>query len=128
MIIQWILVLGLGLSLVYSVLQRGKSRLVRYPIAITSVAGIYFVLFPSQTNALAEWMGVGRGADLILYCWIVISLVVSVNLQFRILSLQEITTELTRELALRAPRELQTPGRAFESKADQPPVRVPPES
>ena len=105
MIIQWILVLGLGLSLVYSVLQRGKSRLVRYPITITSLAGIYFVLFPAQTNGIADWMGVGRGADLVLYCWIVISLVVSVNLQFRILSLQEIATELTRELALRSPRK-----------------------
>jgi hypothetical protein len=52
-------------------------------------------------------MGVGRGADLVFYCWIVISLIVSVNLQFKILNLQEMTTELTRELALRAPREPQ---------------------
>jgi len=122
MIIQWILVFGLGLSLIYSVLQRGKSRLVRYPIAITSIAGIYFVLFPSQTNSIAQWMGVGRGADLVLYCWIVISLVVSVNLQFRILSLQETTTELTRELALRSPREpRKNPGLADAEVESAPP-------
>lgn len=107
MIIQWLLVLGLAMSLFYAVLQQGKSRLVRYAIAATSISGIYFVLFPEQTNELAKWMGVGRGADLVLYCWIVISLVVSVNLQFKILNLQETATELTRELALRAPREPQ---------------------
>ena len=107
MIIQWILVLGLVLSLFYAVLQRGKSRLISNAIAATSIAGIYFVLFPAQTSELARWMGVGRGADLVFYCWIVISLVVSVNLQFKILGLQEMVTVLTRELALRAPREPQ---------------------
>lgn len=105
MIIQWVLVSGLLLFLFYALLQRGKSRLVNLAIAVTSIAGIYFVLFPDQTNELARWMGVGRGADLILYCWLVISLIVSVNLQFKIMGLQEMLTDLTRELALRAPRE-----------------------
>ncbi len=107
MIIQWVLSLGLVLCLFYAFMQRGKSKLVSFAIAATSIAGIYFVLFPEETNELAKWMGVGRGADLVFYCWIVISLIVSVNLQFKILNLQEMTTELTRELALRAPREPQ---------------------
>ena len=119
MIIQWILVLGLGLCLFYAVLQHGKSRLVRYAIAATSIAGIYFVLFPAQTNELAAWMGVGRGADLVFYCWIVISLVVSVNLYFKIQSLQEVATELARELALRAPREQQAIQKAHGSESEQ---------
>ena len=118
MIIQWVLVLGLMLCLFYAFLQRGKSRLVSFAITATSIAGIYFVLFPAQTSELAKWMGVGRGADLVFYCWIVISLVVSVNLQFKILSLQEMATELTRELALRAPREPQDVQDAHESKAE----------
>jgi hypothetical protein len=105
MIIQWILVIGLLLFLFYALLQRAKSRWVNMAIALTSVTGIYFVMFPEQTNEIAKWMGVGRGADLILYCWLVISLIVSVNLQFKIMGLQEMMTELTRELALRAPRE-----------------------
>jgi hypothetical protein len=105
MIIQYVLIFGLSLSLLYAVLQRRKSRLVSIIISLASVVGIYFVLFPEQTNELAHWMGVGRGADLILYCWLVISLIVSMNLQFKILNLQEMLTELTRELALRAPRQ-----------------------
>ena len=104
MIIQWILVVWLLLCLFYAFLQRGKSKFVSYAIAGTSIVGIYFVLLPTHANELAQWMGVGRGADLVFYCWIVISLIVSMNLHFKILNLQEMVTELTRELALRAPR------------------------
>lgn len=104
MIIQWILVLGLSLCFFYAYLQRKKSRLISLAIAATSIAGVCFVLLPEFTTVLAKWLGVGRGADLILYCWIVISLIVSVSLQFKILDLQAIVTELTREMALRSPR------------------------
>lgn len=105
MIIQWILVTGLLFFLFYALLRRTKSRFVNAAIATTSIAGIYFVLFPEQTNDIARWMGVGRGADLILYCWLVISLIVSVILQFKIMSLEEMMTELARELAMCTPRE-----------------------
>lgn len=104
MIIQWILIIGLVLALSYAFLQRRKSRLVSSLITGTSFAGIYFVLFPDQTTELAHLLGVGRGADLVTYCWIMISLVISLNLQFKILHLHGVVTELTRELALRAPR------------------------
>ena len=102
MIIQVILTLGLVLCLTYAFLQRQKSRLVSLTISIISNAGIYFVLVPERTNDLAHLVGVGRGADLILYCWLVISLVVSVNLQFKILRLQGLITELARAIALQA--------------------------
>ena len=104
MIIQWILIAGLLLALGYAVLQRRKSRMVSLTIAMISLAGIYFVVFPDDTSRLAHLMGIGRGADLVFYCWIVINLVVCVNLQFKILNLQELVTELTREIAVRTPR------------------------
>lgn len=103
MIIQFILVVGLLLCLFYAYLQRGKSRLVASIIFMTAVVGIYFVIFPGKTTSIATFLGVGRGTDLIFYCWLVIGLVISMNLQFKILELQEITTELTRELAIRDP-------------------------
>lgn len=100
MIITIILIVGLLFTLAYAIVQRHRSRMVSMTIAGTSLAGIIFVLFPGATQALAELVGVGRGADLILYCWIVISLAVSVNLHFRMLNLQGAVTALTRELAL----------------------------
>ncbi len=104
MIIQWILIAGLVLALIYAFLQRKKSRLVSGMIAVISITGVYLVLYPDRTTELAHFLGVGRGADLVTYCWIMISLVISLNLQFKILHLHGVVTELTRELALRNPK------------------------
>lgn len=104
MIIQVLLTLGLLLCLLYAFVQRHKSRLVSFLISIVAVAGIYFVLFPDKTSELAHLVGVGRGADLVMYCWLVISLIISLNLQFKIFALQGLITELAREIALLTPR------------------------
>lgn len=86
-------------------MQRQQSRLLSKAISIVTLTGIYLVLFPEQTNALAHFVGVGRGADLVLYCWLVISLIVSMYLQLQILQLQRLITELARELALQGARQ-----------------------
>jgi len=39
MIIQWVLSVGLVLCLFYAFMQRGKSKLVSFAIAATSIAG-----------------------------------------------------------------------------------------
>jgi hypothetical protein len=103
MIIQFILCTGLLFTLFYAYLQRLKSRIVSLLIMLVSVGGVVVVLFPNASNTFASLVGIGRGADLIIYCWIVISLLVCVNLQFKILQIHQNLTALTRELALRAP-------------------------
>jgi len=103
MIIQAVLFLGLTLCFAYAFLQRKKSSLISMSLCIISTLGIYFVIFPDSTTTIANFVGVDRGTDLILYCWVVISLLVSVNLQFNILSLRQNITQLTRELALHTP-------------------------
>ena len=105
MIIQVILVGGLFLSLLYGIIQRQKSRLLSNAISLVSVIGMFFVAFPERTTQLAHFVGVGRGADLILYCWLVISIIVSMHLHLQILQLQEFITELARELALQTVRQ-----------------------
>ena len=104
MIMQVLLISSLLLCLLYALMQRQQSRLLSKAISIVTLTGIYLVLFPEQTNALAHFMGVGRGADLILYCWLVISLIVSMYLQLQSLQLQRLITELARELALQSAR------------------------
>ena len=100
MIIQVLLICGLLLCLLYAFMQSQKSRLLSKAILIVALTGIYLVLFPEHTNALAHFVGVGRGADMVLYCWLVISIIVSMNLQLQILQLQRFITELAREIAL----------------------------
>ena|ERR1022692_4139241 len=102
MIIQVILILGLLFCLIYAFLQRQKSRLVSMLITLVGLAGIYFVLIPERATELAHLVGIGRGADLVLYCWLVISLIISLNLQFKIFWLQGLITDLAREISLQA--------------------------
>jgi hypothetical protein len=101
MIIQVVLVAGLLLCIGYAVMQRGKAPFVSLSIALVSICGIVFVLAPGLTDMVAKLAGVGRGADLVIYCWIVITFIILINLQFKILSLQGLVTELAREIALR---------------------------
>lgn len=103
MIIQAILTFGLSICLIYAFLQRNKSRNISLAIAGVAIAGIFFVLTPGLTDRIAQIVGVGRGADLVLYCWLVISLIISINLQFKILGLQSHITVLAREITLRSP-------------------------
>ena len=119
MIIQFILCAGLGFALFYAYLQRRKSSKISLAIVVVSAAGIIAVLSPSLSNDVAHAVGVGRGADLVVYCWIVITLLVSVNLQFKILLVQQNVTTLTRELALRAPVQPDAPssGAAMKGQA-----------
>ena len=105
MIIQVILITGLLLSLSYGIIQRQKSRLLSNAISLVSVLGMFFVAFPERTTQLAHFVGVGRGADLILYCWLVISIIASMHLHIQILQLQELMTEVAREIALQAVRQ-----------------------
>jgi len=104
MIIQIVLIAGLLLSLLYGIVQRQRSWLLSNAIAIVSLSGIYLVVFPERTNQVAHLVGVGRGADLILYCWLVISIIVSMHLHLQILHVQELITEVARELALTGAR------------------------
>lgn len=45
-------------------------------------------------------LGVGRGADLVLYIWTAASILVLANVHFRLRTLQAKVTILTRELAI----------------------------
>jgi small membrane protein len=104
MIIQIILAVALLLSISYAFTQRNKSRFIANIIFVTAIGGLFLVLFPGYSSVLAGYVGVGRGADLVFYCWIAISFLVSVNLQFRILGLQQDIVKLTRALAIHTAR------------------------
>jgi hypothetical protein len=86
--------------LVYAWSEQGRVPLVAACTIIAAAAGLYFVWFPSQANRLADLVGVGRGADLVLYLWVLISLLILFNLHLKLRSQMELITQLARELAL----------------------------
>lgn len=100
MIIKLILsaaLMGIGL---YALSQRRATRLFHGFMIFMVATGAYFVWFPDHATDIANVLGVGRGTDLLLYCWVVISLLLIVSLHLRLRRQRTLITELARHVAL----------------------------
>lgn len=100
MIIQFFLSILLATVAVFAGLQRTSTRIVRWVLLATVAVGFFFVWAPEQSMALARRVGITRGADLIFYTWVVLSLGLLVFLYLKIVRLSRMVTELARALAL----------------------------
>ncbi|HEY0708379.1 MAG TPA: DUF2304 domain-containing protein [Polyangia bacterium] len=81
-----------------------SSRIVALGLIGTSAIGACLVWAPEISNQIAEFMGVGRGADLIFYTYITVSFLMILNLSLKLRHQHEITTRLVRYLAVRDAR------------------------
>lgn len=71
-IIQLILTLSI-LLILWSYVRHFKSQLTsKILFSILFVTGIVAVIFPEITNVIANYVGVGRGADLLLYITVIV--------------------------------------------------------
>ena len=104
MIIQAGLIFILAILAAYALSQRRRAPVVGVLIFCSAITGIGLVLFPEVTNYVAHRVGLGRGADLIFYLFIVIALAGIFNLHLRIRSNAEVITELARSIALTSAR------------------------
>ena len=100
MIAQVVLSLLLGIVLLYAWAQYRRSPIVTVLSCAVSLIGFYFVWLPSHATRVAEFVGIGRGADLVLYVWACISLVVLLNLHLKLRTQHELLTQLARSIAL----------------------------
>ncbi len=109
--IQFILIILL-VGLVWLYLSRLRSRLVdRLIVVFFGVVGCVMVLLPDTTSTIAHWLGVGRGADLLLYLGLLGLTFVCFLLFSRQREMQASITELARAMAIqnaRRPEEKQT--------------------
>jgi hypothetical protein len=100
MMIKGILILGFMIILSYALSQRRRSRFVASAMVIIVIVGVVSVMYPELTGDVAHAVGVGRGADLILYCFVLATLVAILNLHLRLRAVLEMTTNVTRAVAL----------------------------
>ena len=100
MIAQVILTTLLCVIVLYAWRECRRSPVVAALSFVVAVSAIYLVWTPSHASDLAHWAGVGRGVDLIIYVWVVISLLVMFNLHLKLRSQLELITELARWIAL----------------------------
>jgi hypothetical protein len=121
MIAQALLSILLALVLLHGWTQFRRSPLIAATSIVAGLAGLYLVWAPAHTTAVAAFVGIGRGVDLILYLWVCISLNLLLSLHLKQRLQQETITKLARAMALAhpvvAPPEL--------IKADDPPRLVP---
>ena len=103
MLSQWILAIALvlvGLYLLKARKSASQQAIRRLFIILALVAGFVAVLFPNYTTLVASYLGIGRGADLLLYAFVVFSLFYVVHQYRRQLWQEKVTTDLARALTL----------------------------
>ena len=103
MLSQWILVAAfvfVGFYLLKARRNSNQQAIRRLFIVIALIAGLLAVLFPHYTNVLAALVGVGRGADLLLYAFVVFGLFYAVYQYRRQLWQEKVNTDLARALTL----------------------------
>jgi hypothetical protein len=105
MTMQVILLSALAVLVGYALAQHRRSPLVSFSIMGTCAVGAILVIFPDDANLIAHELGVGRGADLIFYVFILIALSAIFNLHLRLRAASEVSTELARAIALLSARQ-----------------------
>ena len=97
MIAQLLLTAFLALVLVYAWSAHRTVPIIGLLASGAALAGLYFVWVPEHATALAAFVGIGRGSDLILYTWVVISLL---NLHLKLRRQLDMITRLARAVAI----------------------------
>jgi hypothetical protein len=89
--------------ILYAQTQKRVTYLLSEVTSLASIAGLVLIWKPELANVLARWVGIGRGADLILYCFVVLGMIVTLNVHLRVSSQLAMITELARSIALASP-------------------------
>lgn len=100
MVMQFVLIAALCMTMAYALRQQSRAPLVSVAVIVFGLLGVACVLMPEVTTKLAQLLGVGRGADLLLYCFVMIGMLTVLNLHLRLLHSQEMLTDMAREFAI----------------------------
>lgn len=100
---QWIaisfIICAAGYELV-NIRQQRAVRLVGLFRGVIWFAAALAILFPNQIGRLATLIGIGRGADVILYSFVLVFLAITFYFYSRYLRLQRQITDIVRYLAI----------------------------
>ncbi len=99
-LIQIVLIISLLFAGVISWLVLKKALFIRMFFLVQFVLGIVCVLWPDLTTVLASILGVGRGADLLLYFLVVFVYFGGLCILGKFRQLERQQTLLVRELAI----------------------------
>lgn len=107
MLIQYLLIGGVGLLLVFFLKHHGTSRTaawVKIAFVVFGICGVLAVLFPNAVSEFAHLLGVGRGTDLLIYALATGFAFYSINTYLRFKEIEGRYAELARAIALQNSR------------------------
>ncbi|MGP9539021.1 DUF2304 domain-containing protein [Brachybacterium sp. AOP43-C2-M15] len=101
-IIQLLLVLGIVVIVAWLFVKRGAKQLAvrRLLVIAFAVFAVFTVMFPGALSRVANFVGVGRGADLLLYMTVLVLLGFLALQEARTKAAEKRTTYLARRMAL----------------------------
>jgi small membrane protein len=108
MIIKILLISGILGAVIFALRSSGSTTLLavrRVGVLAFAGAAAVSILFPDALTWVANRVGVGRGADLLLYGSVIIAIFVALGFHHRVQALEERVTLLTRALALHDSKE-----------------------
>ena len=100
MIAQFAFTLILIAVLLVAFAQLRQIPLIGGLVVCAALFGAYIVWMPDHATYLANLVGIGRGADLILYVWVLISSAVVLLLYLNSREQLQLITTLARKMAL----------------------------
>jgi hypothetical protein len=106
-VIQFVLLGVIALMLLHVISQHRRSEFGAVQLAVwlaVWIGGAVVVLFPDFSTVVANKLGVGRGADLVMYVAIPVLFYAVFRLRIRTERLSRDLTEVTRALALEVRR------------------------
>lgn len=99
--IKIILLLPLVILIIAFLPNLRKRTFYRLSLIGISALGILFVLFPAITDKIAHIVGVGRGADLVTYIFIVFFFLAGIFLYSKLRKIEADQTELVRKISIK---------------------------
>jgi small membrane protein len=110
--IQGLLIGAIVLLLVYLLRSRrnAQSRAwVKVGYVLFVIGAIYAIIRPNDTTVMAHWLGIGRGADLLVYALVIAFLFTTMSAYMRFKDLELRYAQLARAVALEGARVPDSP-------------------
>jgi hypothetical protein len=105
--IQVLLIAAVVVLLVYLLASRRKAQSrawVKVGYVLFVIAAVYAIVRPDDTTVVAHWLGIGRGADLLEYAFIIAFLFTTISAYMRFKDLELRYARLARAVALEGAR------------------------
>ena len=100
MIITILLMLTLLITLTYSLLLVHQGSIIGLALSLLCLSAILLVILPERATEVANILGVGRGADLLLYFCFMSGSIIFLLIHVRIRKQNYMITKIVREIAI----------------------------